>query len=588
MRRGVGLLAVGLVLGLLLATVPGQASQPVGPAAGVRQAPAAGDEIEVLVVLKDRADLAPAARESTRAARGQAVVAALRATAARSQRGLLAFLQARGVEHRPFYVVNAVWVRSRPDLVEELARRPEVETIAGNPHVSGVEAMPDPLAASAAAPAAVQENLLRLNADDAWALLMMGQGVVVAGQDTGVAWQHPALRDKYRGWDGAAGSHDFNWHDAIHTTDANNVCGANSPEPCDDFWSSHGTHTMGIMVGSEETIYVGMAPEAQWIACRNMDQGVGTPATYLECFEFFLAPYPVGGKPEQGDPARAPHVVNNSWGCPPGEGCDAAAIALLGESVNALRQAGIVVVASAGNSGSLGCGSVDDPPAIYDGSLTVGNFNHRDDRIADSSSRGPVIYGGRGIVKPDIAAPGTSILSSVKNGGYAPSSGTSMAAPHIAGAVALLLSGAPGLAGDVDAIEDILTRTAEPMPDDRCGAPGPPNNVWGWGIPDLWRAANTGLVRGHVVEAGSGQPVQGIRVVALSRLPLEAGDVTTTDAGGNYSLVLQAGVYDLSFDGTCHSGSTAVVEASDRIITTAPAVALPPTLCIYLPLAARQ
>ena len=71
--------------------------------------------------------------------------------------------------------------------------------------------------------------------------------------------------------------------------------------PCDD--KGHGTHTIGTAIGDDGMgNQIGMAPGAKWIGCRNMDQGNGTPARYIECMEFFLAPYPVGGTPAQGDP----------------------------------------------------------------------------------------------------------------------------------------------------------------------------------------------------------------------------------------------------------------------------------------------
>lgn len=564
-----------VLLGLLLAGAPGGAAQPGGEASQAR------GEVEVLVVLQARADLSAT---TARTARVQAVVQALRATARESQGDLLAFLEARGAEYRPYYVVNAVWVRAGQDLLGELARRPDVAAIAANPHVRGVDLGSEPVPAGAVAPggavASVEENLARINADDAWALGYTGEGIVVAGQDTGVAWQHPALVNQYRGWDGTAASHDYNWHDAVHT--GGGTCGADSPEPCDDYVSSHGTHTMGIMVGDDGSTRVGVAPGAQWIACRNMDQGIGTPARYLECFEFFLAPYPVGATPDQGDPTLAPHVVNNSWGCPPSEGCDAAAITLLEEAVEALRQAGIVVVASAGNSGSS-CGTVSAPPALYQGSLTVGNFDHRTGAIAASSSRGPVTYGGLTYVKPDVTAPGTAIRSSVK-GGYASLSGTSMAAPHVAGAAALLLSAGPGLAGDVEAVEELLTRTAEARLDEQCGPAGPPNNVWGWGIVDVLGSIDAGLVRGGVTAEG-GLPLQGARVLAEARPPATARAETTTGPTGSYTLALPAGVYDLAVDGTCYGGSTVVVEVLRAQATTIPEVVLSRTPCTYLPLA---
>jgi subtilisin family serine protease len=218
----------------------------------------------------------------------------------------------------------------------------------------------------------------------------------------------------------------------------------------------------------------------------------------MECFEFFLAPYPVYGTPAAGDPSLAPHVVNNSWSCPPTEGCDGSAITLLEASVEALQQAGIMVVVSAGNYGNdLGgpCSTVKYPPAIYPQSTTVGNFNHVTNLISSSSSQGPVTYGDETFIKPDISAPGVSIYSSMPNDMYAYLSGTSMAGPHVAGAVALLLSAAPGYSGDVDGIENLLFSSAEPKTtNEGCGGDGPddvPNNTWGWGILDALGAVKT-------------------------------------------------------------------------------------------------
>lgn len=345
------------------------------------------------------------------------------------------------------------------------------------------------------APQGVEGNLARVHAPEVWALGYTGQGIVVAGQDTGYDWDHPALIRQYRGWDGAAASHDYHWHDAIHQNDPHtapgNPCGFDSPAPCDD--QGHGTHTMGIMVGDDGLGHqIGMAPGARWIGCRNMEQGWGTPASYIECFEFFLAPYPVGGTPAEGDPSLAPHIINNSWSCPPEEGCGPAT---LESAIEAVRQAGIVVVAAAGNYGPQ-CGTVRYPPAIYPQALSVGAFDHRTDSLMSLSSRGPATYGGQTYPKPDLSAPGVAVYSSLPNGLYGSMTGTSMAAPHVAGAAALLLSSDPRYAGQVDAIEAILTQTAEPKLDGACGDPGPPNNVWGWGVVDVLAAvrAVTGSV----------------------------------------------------------------------------------------------
>ena len=154
---------------------------------------------------------------------------------------------------------------------------------------------------------------------------------------------------------------------------------------------------MGTIVGDDgATNQIGVAPGARWIGCRIMDQGYGTPATYAECFQFFLDPYPVVGDPFlDGDPGMAPHVINNSWTCPPFEGCSWDTLQSIVENV---RAAGILVVATAGNSG-YSCSTVADPPAIYEASFTVGATDSSDS-IAGFSSRGPVSVDGSQRIKP--------------------------------------------------------------------------------------------------------------------------------------------------------------------------------------------
>jgi serine protease AprX len=451
---------------------------------------AAGEETTFLVMLAEQADLSHVAALSTKEAKGRAVYDALRDTAWRTQASLRAQLDAQGVPYRGFYVVNMLAVQGDARLALTLAAHPQVARLEANPSVRAN--LPDSWSQQGAVPGApfaelepagLEWGVRNINADDVWALGYTGQGIVVAGQDTGYDWDHPALKGQYRGWDGATVNHDFNWHDAIHSGGGD--CGADSPEPCDDH--GHGTHTMGTIVGDDGgDNQIGVAPGAQWIGCRNMDQGVGTPATYAECFEFFLAPYPVDGDPmTDGDPSLAPHVINNSWSCPPSEGCDPDSLRTIVENV---RAAGIVVVVSAGNSGS-GCGTVNAPPARHDASFTIGATDSSN-RIASFSSRGPVIADEGNRPKPDVSAPGVGVRSSLRGGSYGSKSGTSMAAPHVSGLVVLLWSSAPNLIGDVETTEKIVQETARPVVNSTCGgdADGHPNNVYGWGIVDALAA----------------------------------------------------------------------------------------------------
>ncbi len=495
-----------------------------------------GAEAEFLVVMAEQADLSAAQALPTKAAKGRFVYDTLYPHAERTQAGVRALLDARSAEYRSFYIVNALWVRGDRALADALAARPDVARVVGNPSVRVVQPVIDgPLEESSGrtdATLVLEEGVTFVRAPEVWATGSTGQGVVVGGQDTGIRWTHNALRNKYRGWNGSSANHDFNWHDSIHS--GGGASGANSPVPCDD--TNHGTHTIATAVGDDGAgNQVGVAPGARWIGCRNMDQGNGTPATYLECFEFFLAPYPVGGTPGQGNPAMAPDVTNNSWGCPPSEGCDAANMELIRQAVAAQRAAGIFTTASAGNSGS-GCSTVQDPPAMHDGSFSVGALsctgNVCGDTLAGFSSRGPVTVDASNRVKPDIAAPGTAVRSATNTSdtAYVSMQGTSMAGPHVAGAVALVLSAVPSLSGNVGGTETRLTANTVRNATNStalCSSTAGvyPNNLFGFGRLDAACAvAGAPLTSVSISVAGS--------TVVGNPSPCVGGTASVTETGG--------------------------------------------------------
>jgi serine protease AprX len=499
---------------------------------------AGGGEAEFLVVMAHQADLTPARAMATKAAKGRFVYDTLYQRAQQTQGGVLSLLAARGVAHRSYYIVNAIWVRGDRALALELAARPDVAQVIGNPEMrielprpeEGIEES----AGRTEIPLLVEEGLTFVRAPEVWAAGFTGQGRVVAGADTGIRWTHNALRPHYRGWNGSTANHNFNWHDSIHAPATGGICGADTIAPCDD--NGHGTHTVSTAVGDDGAgNQVGMAPGAQFIGCRNMDQGNGTPARYIECFEFFLAPYPIGGNPGQGNPALAPDVSVNSWGCPPSEGCDVPNMELIRQAVAAQRLAGIVTGASAGNSGSA-CSTVADPPGMHDESFSVGALsctgNVCTDNLAGFSSRGPVTIDGSGRVKPDIVAPGTSVraATNASDTAYASMQGTSMSGPHVSGAVALLLSGVPSLDGNVNAIETRLADTAVRNATNStalCSSTAGiyPNNLFGFGRLDIacgvagapLTAVNVGVVGSTTIGAPA---------------PCVGGTATVTDTGG--------------------------------------------------------
>jgi serine protease AprX len=482
-------LSAGLLGLILLIGWAGTAGSPLPAAANpewqakvdeqLLQTAGSGAETEFILFLAEQADVSGARHLPTKEARGAYVYEQLTSVAGRTQAAILDELAGEGVSHRPYWVANMIWVRGNLETLQRMAARQEVAHVHANPQVR--LPLPPQTAPQAALRAieSVEWNILQVGAPQLWAAGIRGQGAVIGGQDTGYQWDHPALMNQYRGWNGATADHNYNWHDAIHS--GGGICGPSSPVPCDDH--NHGTHTMGTMLGDDGAgNRIGMAPEAAWIGCRNMDQGYGTPVTYSECFQWFIAPTDLNGA--NPNPALAPHVVNNSWACPPAEGCTDANV--LRTVVENTRAAGIVVVASAGNSGP-GCGSVANPPAIYEAALSVGATDSSN-AIASFSSRGPVTIDGSQRLKPDISAPGVNVRSSIRQGAYGVSSGTSMAGPHVSGLVALLISANPALAGQVDEIEAIMRDTAVPLTTSQecSGVPGHqvPNHTFGYGLID--------------------------------------------------------------------------------------------------------
>ena len=275
-----------------------------------------GQQAEFIVVIADQANLNAAATMRTKTEKGRYVYNSLHNKSRATQGPILQWLRERGIDHRSFYIVNAVLVKGTREIAEALAARPDVARIEGNPrvHIDPAQSVSaDEAPSRPRIPETIEPGINYTHAPQVWDVGFTGQGIVVASADTGVRWTHNALKPHYRGWDGVNADHDYNWHDAIHDG-GGELCGNDSPFPCDG--TSHGSHTTGTMIGDDGAgNQIGMAPGAKWIACRMLNgEGIGTYANVIECMEFFLAPYPVGGDPSQGDPTKAPDITNNSSG----------------------------------------------------------------------------------------------------------------------------------------------------------------------------------------------------------------------------------------------------------------------------------
>jgi hypothetical protein len=389
-----------------------------------------------------------------------------------SQSGLRADLDRFRLVYTPYYLVNALEVRGGPLVRWWLSTRPEVDRVMLNPWMRPLPAPPPSSPGNLPAPEGVPWNLTLIRADQVWGELdVTGEGIVIGQSDSGVQANHPELAGNYRGRDETSGRHDYNWLDPWYGTEA----------PSD--LNGHGTHTLGTVAG----LNTGVAPGAIWYSCANLVRVFGNPALYLDCMQFMLAPFPVFGDPfVDGQPSLGAHVLNNSWGCPEIEGCDPGSLL---PAVQALRAAGVYVVASAGNDGPT-CETIHSPLALYEEVTSVGAID-QSGQLVDFSSRGPVSVDGSGRVKPDILAPGFDVLSAYPGDTYMALPGTSMAGPHVAGAVALIWSANPVLIGDIAATEQILARSAQPYTGRVPACPGAqelPSTAYGYGILDAYAA----------------------------------------------------------------------------------------------------
>lgn len=454
------------------------------------------DIVEVLVYLKDQVNTEKVAAETRKSISMQmtpyyrnievrrAVVEALKDKAETTQKNLLRYLaqekeKGNVLEYRSYYIVNIVYVKATKDIVENIANMSEVKSIYKN----RIHKLDDVKVEQSNDPE-LEWNIERIKADLVWDLGIDGAGVVVATIDSGVDWTHPALRDKWRGYNPETGESnpEGNWFDPVY----------NSVLPQDS--DGHGTHVMGTILGQEPdgSNKIGVAPGAKWIAARVFDMnGYTSDSILLAAGEWILAP---GGNPD-----KAPNVVNNSWGGL--DGIDD----WYRDTVRNWRAAGIFPVFSAGNQregepapwpGSISC------PANYPESFAVAATDINNKR-ASFSKLGPSPYD-ETLIKPEISAPGVSVRSSVPGNGYAYYSGTSMAAPAVSGVAALLLSANSSLT--VDDIEEILTSTAMPLTDETY--PESPNFGYGYGLVDAYEAAlvatsGTGLITGRILKEGS-------------------------------------------------------------------------------------
>ena len=463
------------------------------------------DKVTFLVKFKEKAEatkVAEAAREkaddsnlsaqNAKLIQRSAVVSELKATAIESQQSVLEYLDQEAVSGNAtditsFHIVNAIAVTATKEVAEKIATFEEVEKVLPNETRQLFTTKTENAVTPSSEVANVEWNIERVHAPEVWEMGIDGSGTVVASIDTGVQWDHPALKEKYRGYNAATGqvSHDYNWFDATSSGRAT---------PYDDV--DHGTHVTGTMVGSEPNgaNQIGVAPGAKYIAVKAFTANGGTDADLLEAAQWILAPTDANGNARVD---MAPDVVNNSWGG--GPGLDE----WYRDVVINWRAAEIFPEFSAGNttfSNPGGAGSVA-APANYPESFATGATDINN-LVGSFSLRGPSPYAE---IKPDISAPGVNIRSSVPGGGYEGGwNGTSMAGPAVSGVAALLRQVNANLT--VDEMEQILLDTANPLTDTQYTST--PNHAYGYGLVDAYEAVSSiisglGTLEGQVTKEGT-------------------------------------------------------------------------------------
>ncbi len=385
---------------------------------------------------------------------------------------VIEFLRAQGVEEvRELWLIDSLAFAATPDLIESLADWPEVASVRRD---QNVYLPPAPAPESGAYPAAFsdpQENILTVNAPALWDIGYDGSGIVVAVMDSGVDVLHPDLAARWRG-----GSN--SWFDPFGDT-------VLPFDFLDSEGVAHGTGVAGILVGGDAGgTTIGVAPGAQWIAAKifgdaDLDPGTSTFSRIHQAFQWLLDP--------DGDPATAdaPDILNGSWGMgggilPPLNEC----VTEFQADIQALRESGIGVIFSAGNTGALVDGPSSLSPGNYPESFSVGSVDD-DLVISDFSARGPSACDES--IFPDLVAPGEPIRSAARTqNGAQPLSyntrltGTSFATPHVSGVLTLLKGAFPDLS--ISALEDAMRDSAFEL-----GDPGP-DNAYGYGLIDAQAA----------------------------------------------------------------------------------------------------
>lgn len=466
--------------------------------------------IEAFLVIKNRAPiglLKASMPDATRQKLHVKVVSRLKETAAATQKKVLEHLGAektagRVLNFKSYWIDNYLFVRCTKETLLKLAERNDVTEVFENPKLTLVTPV-EKSEAAAFAPASLtgraEPNLVAIGCRQMWKRGLTGKGRLVCTLDVGIDGDHRALNTRWRGLRPGVASAAA-WFDPVQNLDFPHVFDYPSSD------QDHGTHVLGTIcgldtaitsiIGTDTTIFVdtlGVAPEADWISAAVIDN-FANGSGILDAFEWAADP---DGNPNTIE--DVPDVVNNSWAYTSvGNGNNVSCHPIFWQAIDNLEAAGSVVVLAAGNRtdplSSRSIGNPADRGTSPFSSFAVGNYD-TDSIIVDSTNTdslvrvtgtvakssciGPTECGPDSL-KPEVVAPGTSIYSAFAGNQFGTLTGTSMAAPHVAGAVALLRQYNPN--ATVDTIKRAIAMSASDV-----GASGP-DTISGYGLINLPKA----------------------------------------------------------------------------------------------------
>ncbi len=394
------------------------------------------------------------------------IVKTLQHNTKKSQESILVYLERKKELGKvglveSYFIANMVYAQVTAELVEEIEKRNDVNSIYPNEMLQ-IKLPESDIVTDQLINPSIPWNIENIRVPQVWHNYnLYGKDTVIGIIDSGVRLSHPALTKSWRGYGSGTYQSDYNWYDPLYERLI----------PDDEF--GHGTSVLGIALGHDEDSNhkIGIAPQAKWIAARGFsDSGYGDRRSLLKAGQFMIAPTDINGNNPRSE--LAPDIIINAWGVRPGDD------EWYREMVQNWRAAGIFSVCAVGNHGS-GINAVINP-ASYPESFSVGAVD-MNNKLASFSSRGPGAY--EGTIKPEVVAPGVQILA-ISNEGYGRMNGTSLSAAHVAGVVSLLLSADPGL--KVAEIEEILKSTALALTD--FSYTGVPNYGYGYGLVDAYQA----------------------------------------------------------------------------------------------------